>query len=305
MRTRPGYLALIVVFFCAGVFLLLEWQRRSRDFSDAALLMRMPEGEGTCLYLDVKSLRQSGLLDLIAGQRAEEDLEYQSFVKATGFDYRDDLDSVMVQFGLDSTTYIARGRFSWQQISRYLKSFETDAKCSNGVCSIPVSRGRYLSAMPLADDLVAFGVGPNRMVVYSTLTLRERRNPDLPKAPFWVELSDEFLRNPRHMPEGTRAFLSAVNGARDVFLSVGNSEGGLQARLQARFASPAEAAAAKARLEETTATLRKFFALDKQQPNGSPVASMLVAGAFEQKDSQIFGRWPLPAMLLRTVLETP
>jgi hypothetical protein len=302
MRIRPWFLAALMVAFCASAFLVLDWQRRSRDFSDAALLMRLPEGEGTCLYVNVQALRQSGMLDVLAGQRTEEEPDYQAFVRATGFDYRDDLDAVMVQFGIDSSMYIVRGRFSWQQISRYLKSFEAEAKCSNGVCSIPVSRGRYLSAMPLAENLVAIGVGPNRTVVYSALTLRERKNTNLPKAPFWMELSEEFLRNPRRLPEGTRAFVGAVRGAHDVFVSVVPANGGLEARLQAAFPTPADASAARANLAETTATLRKFFTLDKQQPSQSPIATMLLAGAFDQKESQVTGRWPLPASLFTSLL---
>lgn len=303
MRIRPWYLAIIMVAFCSCVFLVLEWQRRNRDFSDAELLRRLPENEGSSLYLNVQALRQTGMLDAIAGQRSEEEPEYQAFVKTTGFDYRDDLDAVMAHFGLDSELYIVRGRFSWEQISHYLKAYGPEVRCSNGVCSIPVSRGRYLSALPLAEDIVAVGVGPNRTVVYAALELRERKNSALPTDPFWVELSGEFLNNPRRMPEGTRAFLSAVKGARDVFLSVSPAGGGLEARLRASFDTPAEAEARRARLQETTAVLKKFFERDNQDPSRSDVAAMLLAGSFDQKNTEVFGRWPLPPSLFKRVVE--
>jgi len=301
MRLRPWFLAAFLVAFCAGVFLLLEWQRRSRDFSDSALLMHFPDDEGSVMYLNVQALRQSGLLDVIAGQRAEEEPEYQDFVRATAFNYRDDLDAVMAHFGVDAELFILRGRFSWDQISRYMKA--NAAKCINGVCSLPVSRGRYVSAMPLSPDVIAVGTGTHRTVVYSALNLRERRNSNLPTDPFWLELSPEFLKNPKRLPEGTRAFLSAVNGARNVFLSVSPESGRLEARLVASFASAAEAAARRSKLEATTALLRKFFERDKQRPSESEIATMLLSGTFEQHEGEVVGRWPMPATLFRKAVE--
>ena len=302
MRIRPWLLAAIMLTFCSCIFLMLEWRRRSRDFSDPALLMRLPDKEGSCLYLNIQALRQAGLLEAIAGQRADEEAEYRGFVRVSGFDYRDDLDAVMVHFGLDFELYIARGRFQWEQISRYLKSYGPDVRCSNGVCSIPVSNGRYLSAMPLSDGVVAIGVGPNRTVVYSAFALRQHRISQLPAAPFWVELSEDFLKNPRRLPEGTRAFVSAVNSARHVFISVKPSGGGLEARLLASFSSTAEAAARRTQLEESTTLLKKFFERDNQQPQASNIASALVSGAFEQKDTEVVGRWPVPSALFQKVV---
>ena len=42
----------MMVTFCSGVFLLLETLRRGKDFSDAALLMHVPENEGSMLRME-------------------------------------------------------------------------------------------------------------------------------------------------------------------------------------------------------------------------------------------------------------
>ncbi len=300
MRLRPAVLAFFMVAFCAALFGLLDWQRRGRDFSDAELLRRLPDIEGSCLYLDVRALRKAGLLDMIAGHRADEEPEYKEWVNASGFDYREDLDTVMAHFGVDIDLYILRGRLSWSQISAYMKA--NDAKCSNGVCSIALSRGRFLSALPLSESVVALGTGTFRNVVYSVMELRERKYLDLPKEPFWVEFSEEYLKDPRRLPEGTRSFLSAVSGARHVFLAIAPEGNGLEARLRATFDSSAEAVTRRAKLEESTLLLRKFFQRDKQQPEESDIASLLLAGKFDQTNGDVLGRWPLPLTLFEKIL---
>ncbi len=301
MRLRPAVLAFLMILVCAGVLLLLDWQRRSRDFSDAELLRRLPDFEGSCLYVDVKALRQSGLLDLIGGRRAEEEPEYKQWVKVSGFDYRDDLDTVFAHFGADINLFILRGRLSWSQISGYMKA--NAAKCSNGVCSMELGRGRFLSAVPLSENVVALGTGTFRTVVLSVLLLRDRKYLDLPKEPFWVDFSQEFLINPRPLPDGTRSYLTALAGGQHVFLSIAPQTNGLEARLRATFDSSAEAVRRRAKLEESTLLLRKFFERDKQQPGESDVATMLLSGKFEQDGGNVLGRWQLPTSFFQRVLE--
>jgi len=300
MRIRPWHLALLMLLLCGGVFALLEWRRSHRDFSDAALLMRLPDADGSCLYLDVRALRRSGLLEAIAGPPTEEEPEYKAFVAASGFDYRVHLDTIMAYFGPDFDLFIVRGQLSWGQISRYMK--DNAAQCTNAVCSLGLSGGRFLSAIPLSENVVAFGVGGFRTVVFSTLDLRARKDPNLPSEPLWLEFSEAFLKNPKRLPEGTRAFLTAVAGAKKVFFAVSPDGEMMQGLLTATFATPEEAAAHRAKLEENTNLLRTFFERDHQQPDSSTVAKALLAGSFEQKGVQVIGRWPLSKALFLNVV---
>ena len=286
---------------CASLLALLEWRRRTADFSNEILLAHMPDSEGSNVFLDINALRISGLLETIAGKRAEEEPEYQAFVRETGFDYRDDLDAVVAHFTIDFQLFLLRGRFSWQQIGGHMRA--SGGQCLNGVCWMQLSRGRYLSAFPMASNVLALGTGSYKNVVYSALPVRTRPVPKLPNDPLWVEFSEEFLQNPSRLPEGTRAFVTAVKGARSVFLSVSPSqERGLEAHLQATFRSAAEAAACRTKLEQSTSMLQKFFDLDRQKADPGELSSALVAGKFAQDQSTVQGHWPLGRALFDRVV---
>jgi hypothetical protein len=300
MRIRPSVLALAMLGVCLAVFGLLEHQRRNRDFSDAALLARLPGDEGSCAFLNIQALRQSGLLDTIAGNRAEEEAEYQAFVRNTGFDYRQDLDAVWAHFAPDSNLFILRGRFSWDQLGSYMKNNE--GKCLNGVCSIPIRRGLFLSAMPLAPGVIAIGTGSNRTVVYAALQHRATPVSTLPAEPFWIELSENYLKNSSGLPEGTRAFASAVSGAKHVFLSVSPGGSSLEAKLRATFATAQDAASRRDNLEKATGMLRTFFERDKQRPQSGDFSSTLLAGKFEQQQENVIGHWPMDLQLLQRIV---
>jgi hypothetical protein len=300
MRIRPSVLALAMLGLCLAVFGLLELQRRNRDFSDAALLTRMPADDGSCAFLNIQSLRQSGLLDTIAGNRAEEDAEYQAFVRNTGFDYRQDLDAVWAHFAPDFNLFILRGHFSWDQLGSYLK--DNEGKCLNGVCSIPIRRGLFLSAMPLAPGVIAIGTGTNRNIVYAALQRRATPVSAVPVEPFWIELSENYLKNSSGLPEGTRAFASAVSGAKHVFLSVSPGGTSLEAKLSATFATAEDAASRRDNLEKATVMLRTFFERDKQRPQSGDFSSTLLAGRFEQQKESVIGRWPLDPQLFQRIV---
>jgi hypothetical protein len=177
-------------------------------------------------------------------------------------------------------------------------------QCLNGVCWMQVARGRYLSALPLSENVVAFGTGSHRNVVYSALPLRTKAIPTLPSEPLWAELSEDFLKNPSRLPEGTRSFITALQGARSVFLSAGPSADGLQAHLRAAFATPKEASARKALLEQATALLQKFFERDRQKPSESALATMLTAGKFEQDQDLLLGQWPVDHKLFEQLVRS-
>lgn len=301
MRLRPWSLALLMLLTCGVIFAVLEWRRQTRDFSDEALLARLPDSEGTIVYLNVSALRASGLLDMIAGSRTNEEPEYQAFVRTTGFDYRDNLDSALANLRSDASLFVLRGRFSWEQIGDYIRANE--GKCLNGVCWMEVRKGRYLSVMPLSPDVMALGVGNNKGVVYEAQELRpSKAHWSVPKDPFWVRLSAGQLNEPASLPEGTRAFASAVRGARNVVFGVAPDGQGLQARMSAEFTSAQEAAERRAELEKATDLLRSFFSRDRQQPSPTDLSSLLTIGKFEQQQTDVKGYWPLDRSILQRLV---
>jgi len=282
-----------VVLVCLGLWGVLEWSRRRGDTTDEALYRRLPAENAIQIYLDVKALRQGGLLDLLVGSKAAEELDYQRFVDQTSFDYRQDLDVVLGSFYGGKTLFLLRGRFDWERIRKWAE--KQGATCINGYCGMDTSRpNRAVSFYMVFPNVLAVGIAQNTYGAYAAQDSRPvPAVPTLPGQPFWVRLPASVLNDPDNLPTGTRAFASAVKGAERVTLGVGPGGEAFEAELQAVFKTEGEAARMRAQLEEATETLRKFFALAKQTPNANDLSGMLVSGRFAQEGPRLTGKWPI------------
>lgn len=282
-----------MVVVCVGLWGLLEWSRRRGDTTDEALYRRLPSENATQIYVNVKTLRQGGLLDLLAGSKAAEELDYQKFVEQTAFDYREDLDVVLGSFYSGKTLFLLRGRFDWERIRKWAE--KQGATCINGYCGMDTSRpNRAVSFYMVFPNVMAVGIAQNTYGAYAAQDPRPvPAVPTLPGQPFWVRLPESVLNDPESLPTGTRAFASAVKGAERVTLGVGPGGEAFEVELQAVFKSESEAAKMKDQLQEATETLKKFFARDKQTPNPNDLSGMLVAGRFESQGPRLTGKWPI------------
>ena len=70
----------------------------SRAYDASRLVQMLPQDRSVHVYLNVKGLRDTGVLELLAGPATSEESEYKKFVEDTGFDYRNDLDAVAAAF---------------------------------------------------------------------------------------------------------------------------------------------------------------------------------------------------------------
>jgi hypothetical protein len=292
-RIRAWQLSALVVVVCLALWGLAEWARRRGDTTDEALYRRLPADNATQVYVNVKSLRQAGLLDLLAGSKAAEELDYQKFVEQTSFDYREDLDVVLGAFYSGRSLFLLRGRFDWERIRQWAE--KQGATCINGYCAMDTSRpNRAVSFYMVFPNVMAVGIAENTYGAYAAQDPRPAPAvPTIPGQPFWVRVPASVLSDPENLPAGTRAFASAVKGAERVTLGVGPGGEAFEAEMQAVFKTEGEAAKMRAQLEEATVTLQRFFARDKQVPNPNDLSGMLVAGRFEQQGSRLTGKWPI------------
>src|SRR5947209_3544471 len=122
MRFRIWH-AVVIVILCAGG--LFFWRARIK-YDAQGMLACLPPDNATHLYVSVAALRQSGVLAMLAGSKADEEPDYKKFVEQTGFDYRTDLDAVAAAFLNGGTYYTIRGRFDWKKLSAYAKSQQGD-----------------------------------------------------------------------------------------------------------------------------------------------------------------------------------
>ena len=87
-----------------------------------AMVSCLPRSGAVLVYLDVNALRDAGLLDLLVGSKATEELEYRQFVENTGFEYQRDLSAVAGAFSAGTAHLVLRGKFNWKRINAYAVS---------------------------------------------------------------------------------------------------------------------------------------------------------------------------------------
>lgn len=302
MRFRPWQVSLALAALCAAAIGLLEWTRERRDLSDQALLMRLPAQEdGVHVFADVQKLRYAGFLDMIAGSPAAEETDYREFVTATGFDYRQHLDTVFASFRFEKSCFLLRGRFDWEQIKRY--GVSKGAKCLNGYCEVETSTpGRWVSFFMVAPNVLAVAFADSGGGASAANAVRPvPADFFLPEQPLWIRIPKRVLSDTAAMRPGTRAYLTAVKDAQRVTIGIGSGNGPLEIEMLAQFASEGEAEKTRKQLAEMTDLLRKMIARQKAAPAPQDLSAVLVEGRFKQEGRRLIGRWPVARDFLESV----
>jgi len=298
LRIGPWQLAALLVLLCAGILAGLFWYRNRISTAPSDLVAWLPTEDAVTAWVDMDGLRQSRLLDALAGARVTEESEYSSFVQQTRFDYREDLRA----FGLavrsnrlngDKDIFaIARGTFDWKRIYAYFKAH--GGECAGAFCHMPASRpGRYISLYPIRSDLMAFAVGSDPYDAYLVGRRAGKAAIPVPARPIWILLSSAALHSKDLFPEGTHAFASALEDANRVALSLGPTGDHLELTLDADCRNVDAASRLLVQLEQTTNFLRSLIAREHQTPNPRDLSGILTAGNFRRDDRHVLGAWPI------------
>ena len=165
--------SVILAIVAAGVCIVgLRYVLRARGASEAGslpeLLEMAPADSTFVAYADVAALRQDPLVQRAAAlaQPATEDRDYVAFVRATGFDYQQDLDRVMLATGpgaAGGTMAVAEGRFDQKKIEEYaLRSGKIENQNGRAVYVVPsATPGKSISFAFLAANRIAVSDGGN------------------------------------------------------------------------------------------------------------------------------------------------
>jgi len=238
-------------------------------------------------------LRRSGLLNMLAGSKAAQELEYQQFVDETLFDYRQDLDAVAAAFKDDQVFFALRGRFHWKNLMDY--AVRQGGSCHNSFCKMPASQPhRQISFYPLKPDLMAMAVSQDDSAAYQIV--RKSGNLTVPSfsQPVWMLVPASALRNSDALPPGTKPFASAlVEGTDEIVFTIGPDGDHLALSLNVLCRDTQTASTLLESFEKTTGTLRKWIAREHQQPNAADWSGLLTAGSFRRENQRVFGQWPL------------
>ena len=267
---------------------------RTRGGSNPSdLVAHLPADNATLVYIDAAAIRRSGILNMIAGSKAAEELEYQQFVDQTMFDYRQDLDAVAVAFRDGQVFLVARGNFHWKNLMDY--AIRQGGSCHNSFCTAPSSRpSRRISFYPMKPNVMALAISADDFAAYSITSKPGKLGLVPPKEPLWMLVPASALKGGDSLPAGTKPYASALQNAEQILFSVGSDSDHLQLALQVTCRDAPAATKLLADLQNTTDTLAKWIAREHQQPNPADLSGVLVAGKFHRDDRRVYGQWPIP-----------
>jgi hypothetical protein len=268
--------------------------------SAAGMLQRLPPQDAMVLFVDFDMLRRAGLLRLLS--KTPEDPEYQTFVRAIGFDYRTDLDMAAASFSNDGEFFVVKGRFDWKKLRAYAEA--QGGSCQRSLCRMPGSAPeRRISFFPLQSNLLALAVSTDSVAVSRLAEpaagIVQPLNP--PRDPVWLSIPAESLKTTGQLPAGPRLFATALASADKILLSMGPQGEQMEARLAVTCRTSADAAALAAQLQNATTLVRNLIAQENRKPDPKDLSGVLTAGVFEQSGRRVIGRWPLPPVFLESL----
>jgi hypothetical protein len=293
LRFQPWQLAVLLGVLCVALTGGIHLYRTRGGSNPSDLVAYLPTDNATVVYIDAEAIRRSGILNMIAGSKAAEELEYQQFVDQTLFDYRQDLAAVAVAFKEGQVYLAARGNFHWKNLMDY--AVQQGGSCHNSFCIAPSSRPtRRISFYPLKPNLMALAISSDDLAAYSVTRKPGKLALNTPNQPLWMLVPALALKNPDALPAGTKPYASALQNAEQILFSVGPDSGHLQLSLQVTCRDAATASKLLVDFQNTTGTLRQWIAREHQQPNSADLSGILVAGTFHRDDRRVFGQWPIP-----------
>jgi hypothetical protein len=300
-RFRPWQLALALIVICAAAVAAVMYFRRGAPLTPAQMVSYIPRGESTLLYLDVEALRDSGILEKLAGSTVTEEADYKKFVAQIGFDYRTDLDSVLSSTSDVQQLFLLKGRFDWKALIKYANTH--GGTCVNGFCRVPSEQqDRFVSFYPIASNVMSLGVSKD---AYAAGNIRPPQKSlpveEVPTQPIWISIPASTLKNTSKLPAGTKLFASALAGAEKIVLTMGPEQQRYELAMDVTCKTASEAAVLRAQLEGITGLLKKLISRENQTPNPNDLSGILTAGVFERQDRHVVGKWPVQKSFIDTL----
>ncbi|MDZ4797634.1 MAG: hypothetical protein SGI92_05690 [Bryobacteraceae bacterium] len=292
-------IALITVALGVGVVFLLSGNKGPK--TAAQYLQYFPEREAVVFYLDVDALRTSGILDKLVGSTVGESADYRSFVQQTGFDYKKDLDAVMLNSAGAIHYFVLKGRFDWPKLRAYAE--KEGGKCQGAnYCSVKGSTpDRVVSWRRISDHYLGLASARDE----SGARAIDRRKTDAlpmfvpPVAPLFLHLPGDAIRASDQLPPGTRLFAKALEKAERVVFALA-AEGSDKFALTADVTctSQEDAAVLRAQLEGLTKTLASFIARESKVPSPTDLSGILTSGSFLREERKVKAKWGVPKAFL-------
>jgi hypothetical protein len=268
--------------------------RSERQFYDPRyLLSRFPAEDALVVRADLMALRRAGLLE---DSKTPLEPDYKQFVDSTGFDFRRDLDFVIISLSASGNYFIARGRFDWNRLRDY--AMRQGGSCFQQLCHMPGSTPeRHISFLPLRGDMIALAVGADDLEATRLTKAGDPVTTPLPPAPVWLSVPGAEIRKQGALPPNLGLMLSALANADRIVVAFGPGAQGIQAHMEANCRTADDAKILASQLRLTTAALKEAAAKHKEAGNDE-LTAMLTAGNFDQSGVKVIGAWPVKKSLL-------
>jgi hypothetical protein len=240
----------------------------------------------------------------LAGTKAAEDSEYQSFVYATRFDYMNDLDSALAAFPRAGGKYfLVQGRFEWKTLRTYVT--RENGVCINSLCRLTGSTPEQrISFLPLRTDLMAMAVSPEAYAVNELASPRSGPYPPMPEGLVWLKFPGALLKSKQNLPDGARPFARIVENAPSVTLSFVPEGDRLSAKLDVQCRTGQEAEDMASQLTAFTQLSRNMFEREHQKPNPADFSGIVTSGVFHREGARVLGSWPIERAFVQNLLGT-
>jgi hypothetical protein len=293
-------LAFLVAALAVGIY----YYRYRFVRSNEDLFVLLPPGDQTRFFANVMLLRSAGMLKLLEHTKIRQDSDYENFVRETGFNYTNDLDTLAGEIQGSRLFFLLKGRFHWNQLRQYAVSH--GGTCVDEFCKLPTTKaGRWIGFLPIQPDVLALAISADPYGVSQLKPPGRHPNTPLPPQPVWVSLSDSLLKNPVDFPLPLRMFAITLQSSHPVVLSLDAAAEGTDSafKLQLDAACDTEAAAetVRSQWEIQTKMLKLELARERQQPNPADLTGLLTAGSFQVVNRHLVGVWPVRTELLQAL----
>ncbi|HEY2012403.1 MAG TPA: hypothetical protein VGH38_02830 [Bryobacteraceae bacterium] len=299
-KNRAWLLIAVVAALCGGSVWGIAWYR-DRPIATARLLKRLPLRDALIVYIDFAELRRGGILRPLDGAKIEEDPDYQSFARKIDFDWKQDLDGLILASAPNGNFFFARGHFDWKSLRTY--AISVGGECYNSLCRATGSTPeRRISFFPVQSRLMALAVSSDQSAVLNLQNSRTGPDPDVPNAPLWVSIPSSLLRSSANLPSGTRMFAHSMEQADSVVLTFAPEGDRIAARLEVRCRNEHDALEVAGQLASATLTLKQMMEREHQTPGPADLAGVLASGNFRSEGSRVLGYWPIERAFVENVL---
>jgi len=300
---RSALLILSAAAVCGAAVWGGLWYR-ARAESPAALVARIPTSDALVIYLDFAAQRRSGVLSLLDKPNVAEEPEYRDFARSIDFDYRRDLNSVLLAAAPSGKFLLAQGRFNWDRLRAYVAS--QNGRCDGALCRMQGSAAdRRISFFPIHDNLMALAVSSDDSAALRMSRADHGVEPEVPEAPAWISIPSSVLRSSEDLPEEARLFARSMSRADSVVLAFIPENGGFAAKLTIRCRDAQDASDLASQLTGATTLLRQMFLSRHHTPNPAELAGVLTSGTFRSDGARVYGSWPVERAFLDNLLGGP